>query len=162
MIKMALIMHQLWLWLLGGAGQQGLGRKGQGRGEAGRTWLRPGNQHHDHSICPGMVANINVDITSIVIMIIVFVLVDNVNIIIIVAVIITVFLLSHLLWRFHQFKSKHSFPFRILRSMIKKSAKHHQIWSGAPAIAKVCPSDRDVSDDGERVETRQEGHAEFD
>ena len=70
-----------------------------------------------------MVANINVDITSIVIMIIVFVLVDNVNIIVIVAVIITVFLLSHLLWRFHQFKSKHSFPFRILRSMIKKNSK---------------------------------------
>ena len=44
----------------------------------------------------------------------------------------------------------------------KKTAKRHQILSGAPAVAKVCPSDRDVSDDGQRVETRPEGHAESD
>ena len=66
-----------------------------------------------------MVATINVDITSIVIL---FVLVENVNSIVV--VVIVVFLSSHLLWRFHQSKSKTSFRLRILRSMIKKTSSN--------------------------------------
>ena len=77
-----------------------------------------------------MVANINVDITSIVI---VFLLVGNVYSIVVVVII--VFLSSHLLWRFHQSKSKTSFRLRILRSMIKKQQnviKFYQVRQPLP------------------------------